>query len=82
MKNERQAGTTADSSTTDEVTTSASLAQNPMLAAVFSVGDKVNYCNGLIFEIVSINYKNGICYDKRGMWYALLNCVKLSANGS
>ena len=44
----------------------------------FSVGDKVNYCNGLIFKIVSINDKCGTCYDSRGMWYALSNCVKIS----
>lgn len=40
----------------------------------FSVGDKVNYCNGLIFEIASINEKAEVCYDKCGMWYALVNC--------
>ncbi len=40
----------------------------------FSVGDKVNYCNGLIFEIASINEKAEVCYDKKGMWYALVNC--------
>jgi len=40
----------------------------------FFVGDKVNYCNGLIFEIASINEKTEVCYDKKGMWYALVNC--------
>lgn len=44
----------------------------------FSVGDKVNYCNGLIFEIARINEEAEICYDSKGMWYALVNCVKLS----
>ena len=44
----------------------------------FSVGDTVNYCNGLIFKIVKINEECGTCYDSRGMWYALVNCVKLS----
>lgn len=44
----------------------------------FSVGDTVNYCNGLIFKIVRINENNGVCYDQRGMWYALSNCVKVS----
>ena len=44
----------------------------------FSIGDTVNYCNGLIFKIVSINDKCETCYDSRGMWYALSNCVKLS----
>ena len=57
--------------------------QNPQLniGAVisrFSIGDTVNYCNGLIFEVASINEKTEICYDKRGMWYALVNCVKVS----
>lgn len=37
MKNESQAGANADSSATDEVTPSASLAQNPLLAEAFSV---------------------------------------------
>ena len=37
MKNELNAGTTADSSTQPIVTTSASLAQNPLLAAVQSM---------------------------------------------
>ncbi len=60
--------------------------QNPQLnrGAVisrFSIGDKVNYCNGLIFEIVKINEETGVCYDKRGMWYALSNCVNVSPNG-
>lgn len=40
----------------------------------FSVGDKVNYCNGLIFEIAKINEEAQVCYDKKGMWYALVNC--------
>jgi len=44
----------------------------------FSIGDTVNYCNGLIFAVASINEKTEICYDKRGMWYALVNCVKVS----
>ena len=40
----------------------------------FKVGDKVNYCNGLIFKIESINEKTQVCYDNKGMWYALVNC--------
>jgi hypothetical protein len=57
--------------------------QNPQLnigavISLFSIGDTVNYCNGLIFEVASINKKTEICYDKRGMWYALVNCVKVS----
>ena len=44
----------------------------------FSVGDTVNYCNGLIFKIVKINEECGTCYDSRGMWYAISNCVKSS----
>lgn len=54
---------------------------NTVLPAVFSVGDKVNYCNGLIFEIARINEEAQVCYDHKGMWYALVNCVNLSANG-
>lgn len=46
----------------------------PAVTHRFSVGDKVNYCNGLIFEIASINEKAEVCYDKNGMWYALVNC--------
>ena len=44
----------------------------------FSVGDTVNYCNGLIFKIVKINEECGTCYDSRGMWYVISNCVKSS----
>ncbi len=44
----------------------------------FSVGDTVNYCNGLIFKIVKINIENETCYDSRGVWYALSNCVNVS----
>ncbi len=40
----------------------------------FSVGDKVNYCNGLILTIFKINYQTQICWDEKGMWYALANC--------
>jgi len=47
----------------------------------FSVGDTVNYCNGLIFKIAKINEKAEVCYDDKGMWYALVNCVNLSQNG-
>lgn len=44
----------------------------------FSVGDEVNYCNGLIFKIVKIDEKSQVCYDTKGMWYALTNCVNIS----
>jgi hypothetical protein len=50
---------------------------NEVLADVrhsFKIGDKVNYCNGLIFKIESINKKTQVCYDNKGMWYALVNC--------
>jgi hypothetical protein len=40
----------------------------------FSIGDKVDYCKGFIFEIARINEKTEVCYDKKGMWYALVNC--------
>lgn len=50
----------------------------PIVSRRFSVGDKVNYCNGLIFEIAKINEEAEVCYDHKGMWYALVNCVKLS----
>ena len=50
----------------------------PIVSSRFSVGDKVNYCNGLIFEIAKINEEAEVCYDHKGMWYALVNCVKLS----
>jgi len=49
----------------------------PLANNRFSVGDKVNYCNGLIFEIARINEEAGVCYDNKGMWYALINCVKM-----
>lgn len=47
----------------------------------FNVGDKVNYCNGLIFEIVRIDEQSQVCYDKKGMWYALVNCNKYENHG-
>lgn len=50
----------------------------PLLCNVFSVGDTVNYCNGLIFKIAKINKEAKICYDEKGMWYALVNCVNIT----
>ena len=50
----------------------------PMLCDVFSVGDTVNYCNGLFFKIAKINKEAEICYDEKGMWYALVNCVNIT----
>ena len=52
--------------------------QQGAIISRFSVGDTVNYCNGLIFKIVKINEECGTCYDSRGMWYAISNCVKSS----
>ena len=50
----------------------------PLLCDVFSVGDTVNYCNGLIFKIAKINKEAETCYDEKGMWYALVNCVNIT----
>lgn len=45
--------------------------------SVILFGDEVNYCNGLIFKIASINKSNNVCYDNKGMWYSLKNCKKI-----
>jgi hypothetical protein len=50
----------------------------PLLCDVFSVGDTVNYCNGLIFKIAKINKEAETCYDEKGMWYALVNCINIT----
>lgn len=47
----------------------------------FFVGQKVNYCNGMIITISKIKIETGICYDENGMWYSLLNCKPISNGG-
>jgi len=47
----------------------------------FSVGETVNYCNGMLVKIAKINEENGVCYDSNGMWYALVNCKPISNGG-
>jgi len=43
----------------------------------YKIGETILCCNSLKVEIVKINEKNNVCYDKNGMWYALVNCKKI-----
>ena len=59
---------------TDNVATKLTPVLNRYGGKFLKIGDSVNYCNGLFFDIDSINHDADICYDKKGMWYALINC--------
>ena len=59
---------------TNEVATKLTPVLNRYGGKFLKIGDSVNYCNGLFFDIDSINHDADICYDKKGMWYALINC--------